>query len=756
MIANACNAIGYCDVRQSRATRECRTADTRNAIRYRDARKATATIERRRADARATCNHNRFQRGGNMVTIVRITGCTENVSKMCVFRTIFGGSYKRNRNVRQVTAILERRRSNARQLAIFVKRDARKVCTTTKCIIANARYAIGYRDTRQAGARFERIRVDARQLAVFAKREARKSSATRECIRADTRNAIGYCDTRQATATIECVISDACDTIRYRDARKATATIECIRADARATCNHNGFQRGGYRVSIVRIIVRTKYVSKMRIRRAIFGCSHKWNRNARQVTATLECRKADARYAIGNRDVRKATATMECRRADARYAIRNRDACKATAISERNRADARYTSWYRDVRQVTATLECRRSNVRQLAIFVKRDARKAYTTTKCIITNAHYTVGDRNALNTAAIVERKIADTRTICNHNGFQRGRNKAAIRKIRRCSKYVSKMRIFRTVFGCSHKWNRDTRQATATIERRFANAGNTIGYCDTRQATAIIERRITNDRHAIENFDALKATATRERIRANTCYAVEDRNALNTVASTERIIVDACTTCNHNAFQRGRNGITIVRVTGCTKYVSKMRIGSAVFGGSHKWYRNDCQTSAIVERTSAYTRYAIGNCNVRQICAIRKRKIADTCYAIGNRATRQTFTTVERKSIDAGNTIRNSKLGDQCSVQIQITGTVQGICISSIKRDSTPTCKIGNVYTCKTTAIIKRVRADAGYAIGDGNARKVIAITERLRANARTARNHNGFQRGGNVVTIVRSIG
>jgi len=499
-------------------------------------------------------------------------------------------------------------------LAIFVKRDARKVCTTTKCIIANARYAIGYRDTRQAGARFERIRVDARQLAVFAKREARKFSAAIERPIADVCNAIGNRNALNATATRERTEADSCDTIRYRDARKATATIECRRADARATCNHNGFQRGGYRVSIVRIIVRTKYVSKMRIRSAIFGCSHKWNRNARQVTATLECRRADARYAIGNRDVRKATATRE-----------------------RNRADARYTSWYREVRQVTAILERRRSNVRQLAIFVKRDARKAYTTTKCIITNAHYTVGDRNALNTAAIVERKIADTRTICNHNGFQRGRNKAAIRKIRRFPKYVSKMRIFRTVFGCSHKWNRDTRQATATIERRFANAGNTIGYCDTRQATAIIERIITNDRHAIGNFDALKATATRERIRANTCYAVEDRNALNTVANTERIIVDACTTCNHNAFQRGRNGITIVRVIGCTKNVSKMRIGSAVFGGSHKWYRNDCQTSAIVERTSAYTRYAIGNCNVRQICAIRKRTIADTCYAIGNLATR-----------------------------------------------------------------------------------------------------------------------
>ena len=55
-------------------------------------------------------------------------------------------------------------------------------------------------------------------------------------------------------------------------------------------------------------------------------------------------------------------------------------------------------------------------------------------------------------------------------------------------------------------------------------------------------------------------------------------------------------------------------------------------------------------------------------------------------------------------------------------------------------------------KARAIIEGRRANARDTIGDGDRSQPRATSEGIRADARTARDHNGFERRGNVTTVI----
>ena len=297
-------------------------------------------------------------------------------------------------------------------------------------------------------------------------------------------------------------------------------------------------------------------------------------------------------------------------------------------------------------------------------------ARKTATTIERPKTDTRYSVWNRDICKTTAIVKRLLTDDCTACNQNGFQSSRNTSAIVRIRRCTKYVSKICVGGAVFGFSYKRNRDALKTTAIIERTIANACNAIGYCDACETTATIKCSLTN-----------------------ACNAIWNRNALKTAAIIKCMGVNDCTTCNHNGFQRGGNIITLGRIRRCTKDVSKIWVGGAVFGFSYKRNRNARQTTAITERTNADTCYAIGDRDARQAAAIGEGRMADACNAVGNR--------------DA----------------------------------------------FKTTAVVERINADTCYAIGDRDTRKSSATIERPHADAcYAAGDYYAFQRGATIECII----
>jgi len=80
-----------------------------------------------------------------------------------------------------------------------------------------------------------------------------------------------------------------------------------------------------------------------------YRTAHKRQGDAFETTATSECGRTDARYAIGYCKARQATATLERKNADARYAIGYCKARQATATREHTIADARNASWKIDV-----------------------------------------------------------------------------------------------------------------------------------------------------------------------------------------------------------------------------------------------------------------------------------------------------------------------------------------------------------------------------------------------------------------------
>jgi len=266
---------------------------------------------------------------------------------------------------------------------------------------------------------------------------------------------------------------------------------------------------------------------------------------------------------------------------------------------------------------------------------------------------------------------------------------------------------MRIFRTIFSGSHKRNSDALKATATRERIRADVGNAIGYCDTLNATTIIERPT----------------------------------------------VDVRTTRNYHGFQRGRNIVAIGRIRRCTKNVSQMCIGSAVFCCSYKRNsdalkatatreriradahqlavfdnRDTRQATATRERSIVDACNAVGNRDVRQTCAIRECIRADACYTIWNRDVRQTSATRECIRADACYTIWNRDVRQTCAIR------------ECLRADACYT--IWNRDALKATATIERTNVDACYAAGDRDALKATATRERISADASKTIRNNQF--------------
>ena len=96
---------------------------------------------------------------------------------------------------------------------------------------------------------------------------------------------------------------------------------------------------------------------------------------------------------------------------------------------------------------------------------------------------------------------------------------------------------------ILDVSHAvWNRDACQTAAVIERNIANAGHAVWNRNARQAAAIIEHTPLNASHAVWNRDARQTAAPNERIFTNANHAAWNGDACQTAAVIERIFVNA----------------------------------------------------------------------------------------------------------------------------------------------------------------------------------------------------------------------
>ena len=75
-----------------------------------------------------------------------------------------------------------------------------------------------------------------------------------------------------------------------------------------------------------------------------------------------------------------------------------------------------------------------------------------------------------------------------------------------------------------------NMDTRQGSTTVERRIANACDTLGDGDTRQSGAIGERILAYGCYVIAYGNTCQSIAVRESIIANVCYTIGNNEFCN----------------------------------------------------------------------------------------------------------------------------------------------------------------------------------------------------------------------------------
>ena len=88
------------------------------------------------------------------------------------------------------------------------------------------------------------------------------------------------------------------------------------------------------------------------------------------------------------------------------------------------------------------------------------------------------------------------------------------------------------------------------------------------------------------------------------------------------------------------------------------------------------------------------------------------------------------------------------------VVIAGGVCEVGVVGTNGDACPiACRAAVVNGVEATAIGERIRANACYAIRNGDACKATATRERIIANACTTCNYNGFERGGNIILIIR---
>src|SRR5205085_2538183 len=128
------------------------------------------------------------------------------------------------------------------------------------------------------------------------------------------------------------------------------------------------------------------------------------------------------------------------------------------------------------------------------------------------------------------------------------QRGRTTAKGRAPARGSRQVIDSRIGVTVehIETNKAWGvaleMDSCQAGAVIDRRGADAGDTVRNRDAGQAVAVIERLVSDAGDAVANRDAGQAGAVIERPLPDAGYTVANCDAGQAEAVKERIVPDA----------------------------------------------------------------------------------------------------------------------------------------------------------------------------------------------------------------------
>ena len=119
---------------------------------------------------------------------------------------------------------------------------------------------------------------------------------------------------------------------------------------------------------------------------------------------------------------------------------------------------------------------------------------------------------------------------------------------------------------------------------------------------------------------------------------------------------------------------------------------------------------ESVAIIERRLSNAFNAVRNCNA---C---KRRTASECIIL-----------------NFCNTIRNNKISNYSTIQIQIVGIIHWIGIIIAKINITPSNKVCYMHLFESGATLERSTSNARYAVRYCNACKSGAIPERIISNA-----------------------
>ena len=173
--------------------------------------------------------------------------------------------------------------------------------------------------------------------------------------------------------------------------------------------------------------------------------------------------------------------------------------------------------------------------INRVSIF-NDDAREATAIPKRIIADTRHAIRNRDARETTAIIERIIADARYAAV------SRNYTILTSCNQGLACCFNQTIPRRMIDSISFFNRDTRETTASGERRITDARHAFRHRDAREDTAIIERIIADARYAFRNRDAREATAKPKRILANARHAFGNRDAREATAIGKRFIANA----------------------------------------------------------------------------------------------------------------------------------------------------------------------------------------------------------------------
>ena len=319
----------------------------------------------------------------------------------------------------------------------IVKEYTLQARAITKRITTNFSYAIGNCNARQVGAIRERTLTDGGYA--IADYDACQVMALIKRIITDGSHAIGNCEfSSQAGAITERPLLDGGYTIGNLNTRQAGASIERSVSDGSyaigdcKTCitfaNCIGYQNS----SIFRV--------KISVNGLVSWILIIYN-NACKACAVLEGVNTNDGNVLRDVDTCQVETLAKRIIADGGYAIGDCNTYKLTIV-ERTRADACEATAKRDSR-----------NIVSFWVFAG----------KCIVANAYNTIGNCNARQAGAIIERPLID-------GGYAIG--------------------------------NVNARQTEAIRERILADGGYAIADCEFRQAGAIIERRIADLGYAVGN--------------------------------------------------------------------------------------------------------------------------------------------------------------------------------------------------------------------------------------------------------------